>query len=138
MLRIFTLLLIALTIGLVGCNGESSPPLEGVTWVLESYGEEGNTKSALEDTEVTVLFESDGAKVGGSGGCNGYGSAYALDGNEISFTEPFILTMMYCNEPINDQENAYVDILQATESYEIKGGKLTITSGENVLIYTQQ
>ncbi len=83
------------------------------------------------------MFESDGAKVGGTGGCNGYGGTYELDVDKLKFLE-LMTTLMYCNEQINDQEEEYLAILQAAESYEIKGDKLTINSGDNVLIYTKE
>jgi heat shock protein HslJ len=135
---IFILVIFILAIGLAGCGEGDSPQMEDITWVLESYGEPGNTNPALEETEITVLFDSARGEVGGSAGCNGYGGTYELDGNELTFPGPFILTMMYCNEQINDQEKEYTSILQDAASYEIKGGKLTIYCGDNVLIYRQQ
>lgn len=137
MKSVLILIVLVLSIGLAGCGEETSLSLEDTTWVLESYGEPGNTTVALEETEVTVLFESAKGEVGGSAGCNGYGGTYELDGNELKFLE-LMTTLMYCNEQVNDQEVEYMNILQAAESFEIKGGKLTINCGDNVLIYKPQ
>jgi len=109
--------------------------LEDTTWILASYGEPGNLKAVLEDTEITAEFLSAEKSVKGSAGCNSYGGGYELNNNKLSFPGPLISTMMACPEPIMNQEQEYLAILQNAETYEIEDDQLQILSGEKVLIF---
>jgi heat shock protein HslJ len=109
--------------------------LEDKIWVLKSYGEAENLKSVLEDTEVTVTFNSGKGQVTGSAGCNSYFGSYETEDANLSISGPIGATEMSCGEQKDTQEREYLGILQATESYEIEGGKLTINCGNQVLIF---
>ena len=65
-LKLFTLIILAITLFLVGCGKSIS--LEDTEWVLESYGAQGNLKAVLADTEVTATFISTDKQITGSGG----------------------------------------------------------------------
>jgi heat shock protein HslJ len=135
-IKIFTLLVLAITISLFSCG--KSVALEDTTWVLESYGAQGNMKAVLADTEVTVMFNSADGQVTGSGGCNGYGGSYELTGNKLSVPEPLISTMMSCGDEKDRQEQQFYMALQSAESYQIDGGKLTIYCGNDILVFEQK
>ena len=135
-------LLVCAAIGLVACGPgtvEESPPLEDVTWVLESYGERGNLQTVLEDTEITIEFKSEGGKFAGSGGCNSYFGGYEINNNELNIKPPIGSTMMACPEPIMAQEQEYFKLLETTETFQIQNGKLTIScSGNKILVFVAQ
>ena len=76
--------------------------LEDTTWVLESYGEQGNLQAVLEDTEITAVFDSAEGKVSGSAGCNNYFASYQINNNELSISA-IGSTEMYC-EGLREQE----------------------------------
>ena len=111
--------------------------LEDTRWVLQSYGEPGNLKDILADTEIKAEFVSSEGTVKGSAGCNSYFGSYDVKGNQISIPGPVGATEMYCTEPegIMEQEQEYLAILQNAETYDIEDDQLQIFSGDKVLIF---
>lgn len=134
-LKLLVLVVLAIAISLVGCG--KSIPLEDTAWILESYGEQGNLKAVLPDTEVTATFKSAEGQVAGSAGCNSYGGSYELSGNSLSIPGPLMSTMMTCGDQIDQQEQQYLAALQSAESFKIENGKLTINCSNNILIFKQ-
>jgi putative lipoprotein len=114
-----------------------SATLEDTTWILASYGETGNLKAVLEDTEITAEFVSAEKSVKGSAGCNSYFGVYEINGNKLSMRE-IANTEMACLTPkgIMEQEQHYLNLLRAAKSYQIQEGKLQITSGAEILVYS--
>ena len=109
--------------------------LEDTLWVLQSYGEPDNLKAVLADTDITATFDSAEEKVTGSAGCNNYFGSYEVEGSQLSIPGPIGATMMACPEPIMNQEQEYLSILQVAESYEIDCDELRINCGSQVLIF---
>jgi uncharacterized lipoprotein YbaY len=109
--------------------------LEDTTWVLESYGETGNLKTLIKDTEITVEFESAKGQFSGSAGCNHYFGSYETKGSNLSIPEPIGATEMSCGEEKDKQEREYLTTLQAARSYNIEDGELTIICGSQFLIF---
>jgi len=127
-----------MVLGLIACStGTGEAMLEGTAWVLESYGEPGNLKAVIADTEITAEFVSDEETVKGSAGCNSYFGSYELKGSQLSIPGPIGATEMYCMEPegVMDQEQEFLAVLQLAESYEIDGEELKINCGSQVLIF---
>jgi len=121
-----------------GQNGETEDAiLEDTDWVLQSYGELGNLKDVLTDTEITAEFVSSEGVVEGSAGCNSYSGSYEVEDSQLSIPGPIAATEMYCEEPegVMDQERQYFEILQAAESYSVEDGELQINCGSQVLIF---
>ena len=112
--------------------------IEDTVWVLESYGEPGNLKTILEDTEIIIEFKSAEGRFGGSAGCNSYGGGYEVDQDKLTIPGPIMSTMMACPEPVMDQEREYLSAIEAAESYEIKGNRLSMTSGQQVLLFKRK
>ena len=129
---------VTLSLCLFACSKvvEDTVTLEDTTWVLESYGEQGNLQAVLEGTEITATFESAEGQVKGSAGCNSYFGDYQIDKNKLSI--PMMAhTEMYCLKPegVMEQETQYLILLSAAESYDIRGGKLLIIAGSQVLVF---
>jgi len=135
MTKLSLALLIVAAVSLVSC---SSGALEDVEWVLESYGETGELVSVTGDEEITAEFRSEEGQVGGSAGCNRYFGGYELSGSKLSIPGPLGSTLMACPEDIMDQEMAYLQALQAAESYKIDGDELRIDCGEQVLVFKKK
>ena len=132
-------LFVAASLVLFACaRGVEEPAgLEDKTWVLESYGEEGSLQAVLTGTEITALFDSAEGRVRGSAGCNSYFGDYQVSKNKLSI--PMMAhTEMYCLEPegVMEQETQYLKILQTAESYEVGDGKLRITAGSQILVFS--
>ena len=116
-------------------SGSETGKLEDKRWVLEWYGEPGNLQAPLPNTEITATFKSDESEVTGSAGCNTYFGSYERQGNNLSIPGPIAVTEMYCGDEIDEQERAYLTILESAESYKIEDGELTIDCGDKVLIF---
>jgi heat shock protein HslJ len=125
-------------IGLASCSYGSS--IEDTDWVLQSYGEFGNLKDVLTDTEITAEFVSSEGTVEGSAGCNSYSGSYEVKDSQLSIPGPIAATEMYCMEPegVMEQERQYLEILQAAKSYSVEDGELQINCGGQVLVYTTE
>jgi len=111
--------------------------LEGVTWILEYYGEQGSLNPVLEGTRITAIFNSAERQVNGSAGCNSYFGGYQVADNELAISQVGH-TEMACLEPegVMEQEQDYIKLLQTAESFQIQDGKLQINCGWQVLVYT--
>ncbi|MFC2005437.1 DUF4382 domain-containing protein [Chloroflexota bacterium] len=109
--------------------------LEDMEWVLASYGDPDNLTMTLEDTEITVVFNSTEGRISGSAGCNNYFAGYEINQNELTFTSPVGSTRIACPGAVMDQEVEYLEILQNIESFDIKGDQLRIVSGDKVLLF---
>jgi len=119
-------------------TGTMSPKLQDVAWALESHGKPDKSVKVLPQTSITARFGTDG-NVAGPAGCNNYNGTYVASGNELS-VGPLATTRKICAQPIMQQEQAYLDALQAARTYEITpDGKLKVTYGEgSVLTYGVQ
>jgi len=111
--------------------------LENTSWILKSYGPSDSPTLVLEGTEVTIQFHKDTGEFNGTAGCNNYFGGYEVDDETITVTSPIGNTEMYCEGKM-DQEQAYLGILQAMESYSINDDSLTITCGDNVLNFEKE
>lgn len=114
-------LLTALLLSACSALSAGNDPLEGTSWVLASYA----GQPALPGTDVTLQF-ADG-QAGGTAGCNGYGGAYEVDGNEISFHE-IASTLMLCTAPpgVMEQEGQFLGSLNEVERFELDEGQLQL------------
>jgi heat shock protein HslJ len=130
-------ILIAGTIGFTACSTVNTTGLENTKWTLTSYGKQTSLSPALENTEVTAVFDSGEKRVTGSAGCNNYFAGYELTGNKLSIS-PIASTEMYCGEPagLMDQEYNYLSLLQRAKTFQIQTDQLLIyTDDEQVIIF---
>ena len=129
------IILLSLVVCLVGActsEGGDAGKFEDMKWVLESYG----GQAVLADTRITATFESADHQVSGSAGCNTYFGEYKVSGDKLTISQ-LANTEMYCMEPegVMDQETEYLKMLHATDSYEIRDGKLRINTDGQVLVF---
>ena len=86
-LAILSLFLIVV-LGLIACSTDAGEAmLEDTVWVLESYGEPGNLKVVIANTEITTEFVSAEEMVNGSAGCNSYFGSYKLKGTSYQYRD---------------------------------------------------
>jgi heat shock protein HslJ len=112
--------------------------LEGVTWVLKSYGDATNPTGSVAGHEPTLTFDKEKKTVSGNGGVNGYGGDYTRDGDKLKLGSIVHTLIASTNPALNTQETAYFKILASAGSFKISGVQLTITGTEGILVFTQQ
>lgn len=105
----------------------------GVTWTLVSYGPTDAPVAVLPNAPVTLIFAPEG--IGGGAGCNSYFGAFQFDVGVISFSD-IGSTLIACDQPIMDQETAYLEALRTASAYQITAdGQLQITYDGGVLTF---
>ena len=131
----YLILLFVLSLAISACAaGDPSEALIG-TWTLTSYGPADAPVPAIEDSGAQLIFNEDGT-LGGNSGCNGFGGDYTVEGNEITFGE-IVSTLMACEDPRMEQEEAVHQVLTDTATFEINGNTLTLTNNDMVLVLTR-
>jgi heat shock protein HslJ len=126
-----SLLLIILFI-LTACS-TASPDIGG-EWKLVSYGDAANPTPALSNVDTSIQFDS--GKMSGNVGCNGFGGAYELGGDQITFSG-VMSTMMYCEET-STQEQVVLAVFSdgAKLPTQLNGNTLTIASADGASVVT--
>lgn len=119
---------------LLTLSAQTSSGLTNVVWRATNYN---NGREAvvgmLENTEITAIFDEEGA-LSGSAGCNNYVAGYTTDGNQITIG-PAASTMMFCAEPegVMEQEAAYLAALATAATYSINGQVLEMRTADDAL-----
>jgi heat shock protein HslJ/membrane-bound inhibitor of C-type lysozyme len=115
----------------------SSDPLRGTAWVLSSYTPAGGARTNVSgDARPTISF--DGARAGGSTGCNTYGGAYTVDGSTLKLGQ-LVQTLRACADPVGRLEAAFTRLLQDVNAYSVSGNTLTLTTATGgALTFTAQ
>ena len=132
---VFSIAVVIVLVALTGCSssaGLQSPSggtLTGQVWALTDLG----GKAPLQDTGLTIQFNSDGT-VGGSSGCNQYSGNYTASGSSLTINTPLASTMMMCAQPVMVQESAYQAALGTVKAYTVSGDKLTLFGPNNTAI----
>ncbi len=107
--------------------------LGGVTWTLVAYGPADAPVAVLPEAPITLAFTPEG--INGHAGCNSYFGAFQFDVGAITFTD-IGSTLIACDQPIMDQELAYLEALRTATAYQITAnGQLQITYTGGVLTF---
>lgn len=135
------LLLTGGTVALTFAREVTAPPLPltGTAWTLDTIGGSGGAvSSVIAGTKATIRF-AEGGRAEGSGGCNGFGGPYTLDGGALHFGE-ITATAKACAGPagLMEQETKVLGLLAQTASFSIEGDQLTLSDagGALLLAYT--
>lgn len=121
-------LLLAAAPGAALAQDEATLSPEGVEWTLTTLA--GGAVPA--EVEVT-LFLSGGETVGDAG-CNSYFGSYELDGDALTFPNPFGVTQKFCEGAPMEVEGAYLPLLQATATWSIdESGALSLADAEGTV-----
>jgi heat shock protein HslJ len=128
-------LLVSALPGLAFAQDEDTSYLaEGVPWALSEM-----SGQPLADLVEVTLFLS-GGDATGNAGCNSYFGSYEIDAATLAFPNPFGVTSMICEGPVQEVEDAYLPLLQSTALWFVDGdGVLSLSDADgNVLLtYTE-
>ncbi len=109
--------------------------LGGTSWNLSSYaGADGSTVTATEAPDMASLtFAADGSW-SGSTGCNRIAGTYTQDGSNLTM-ESGPMTLVACEGPVADQEQAIVAALPLVASF-TGGDSLALLSSDDSVLLT--
>src|SRR5688572_23278862 len=80
-----------------GADAAATALLEAAPWTLVEYlGPDGALQPLLTGTEITATFRE--GRLGGSAGCNSYGSTYMVNGGALALSEA-VRTLRLCTTP---------------------------------------
>jgi copper homeostasis protein (lipoprotein) len=114
------------------CGPRSSQAtLENTYWKLTRLGTQPAELGAG-GREVFLTLVAEGRRVQGFSGCNRFIGGYQLDGRRLAFQQ-MARTQMACPEGM-EQEDAFLNALEATASWEIRGEHLELYSAEGVML----
>lgn len=118
----------ALIIGLSSCSKDLDTAVKtNSKWQLTEWP----GKTIPVNAQATLNI-NDGNKIGGRSFCNTYGGTAKFNGNALQFSQIFG-TKMYCIE-LADAETKFLDDLQAVNSGNAEGGKLTLMKDGTVIM----
>src|SRR3954454_1341261 len=122
--------------GIVGAQaapaGQSTLPAEVLRtdWTLQYFSEDAQAAGKdVTSSHITIKFEADG-NLNGSGGCNSYSSTYTVSGQKMTISDKIISTLMFCAEPVMNNEQQYFRLLPTVSAYALKGGNLNLIYGD--------
>ncbi len=98
-------------------------PLANTTWALQSL----NVNQFPVGVIQTIEF-SPASTVTGNAGCNQFNGPYVIGGQSLRIG-PLTTTNIACEEGVAAQEQAYLQALQSTTSYELSGNQLILRDG---------
>jgi len=112
-------------------------PLVDTIWVLTGYGNPENLVPSEAGVMSTLIFASDG-RLSGNAGCNNYSAEYSLDGTQMTMGLP-ISNRMACIKGM-DQEQAFLQLLEAAQSYRlgVNALEIMIAGGTKVMRFSAQ
>lgn len=125
-LKTISVMLVVLGIILTACNSE--PSLNRTKWRLTQLA----GQPALTETEVTLNLDE--GTLGGNDGCNSYGGSYTSEGETIIVGKDIISTMMYCNEQIQTQTNAFYQALLDAAMFKLTSEKLSLVDSSGAVL----
>ena len=129
------LILFVAVLAVSACTAEGSSASLIGSWKLTAYGPADAPTPAVADAEAELTFNEDGTVTGNSG-CNGFGGSYTAEGNQVTFSE-IVSTLMACEDPRMEQEDAVHKVLTDTATFKIEGNTLTLTNNNMVLVLTR-
>jgi heat shock protein HslJ len=114
------------------CAGQASDqPLENTYWKLTFLG--GTPVTAVErQREAHFILQPGGKRVSGSGGCNGMGGNYELEGERLKFGH-MIRTMMACPHGM-DTENLFLAALDRVSRARVSGQRLELLDASGSVV----
>jgi heat shock protein HslJ len=96
-----------------GCGGDPASLLQGPEWTVDEIG----GKAPATDSKVTLNFGADGS-LSGSSSCNRLVTTYTLTGESLAIAQG-AGTMMACEQPVMDQEGAFLALLSQVNRFTV-------------------
>ena len=105
-------------------GGRGTTALEHSHWRLVELG--GQPALGADGTGEAVLEVGDSARVAGSTGCNRLSGPFTRDGDALRFGPAAVTRMACVDAGRNQQEQAFLGALRATERHRVAGDTLVL------------
>lgn len=114
-----------------------SGELDNTTWLLTGYGDPQALNGVLEKVRVAFQYDPAEGMVTGTAGCNRYFGEAVVNQEEGTITiGPLGMTRMSCQESVNQQEFAFINLLEKVSRFEVQGEQLLLaTEDGQVLVF---
>ncbi|HMB28024.1 MAG TPA: META domain-containing protein [Blastocatellia bacterium] len=112
-------------------NEKGAAQLENTYWKLVELNGKP-VVATMRRREPHLRLSPEAKTLQGSGGCNTMRGVYQLDGERLRFTQ-IATTRMACPDPYMSQENAFLKVLEATDSFKLTDDKLELLGDGNLL-----
>jgi heat shock protein HslJ len=109
--------------------------LTDTVWVLTGIAQGDAVVNTAIDSEITAEFIN--GDVGGSAGCNRYGTSYETEGSALTLGV-VTSTEMACDDAHNQRDREFFMALDSVAQYEILRDTLTLKDAEGNLVMTFQ
>ncbi len=103
--------------------------LGGTEWTLTGFGDPAAQTPRLPETNVSVTFSEQG--ITGNAGCNTFGGEFNYTNDGTVTVGNIITTRMACEDPVMQQENAFLTALQTVNRFSVDD------RGQLILFYTE-
>ncbi len=118
-----------LAMALAGCAASPAINLANTHWKLTAI----NGKPVQAGVAITLDFTD--STIGGFSGCNSYGGSYRLAGNQLTFPQSIVSTLMACqDENIMALEATFTGALAKNPRVAAQNGRLTLTSSDGTTL----
>jgi heat shock protein HslJ len=87
--------------------------LEGADWALAFIDGEELADPAAGEASLRLV----NGEASGSTGCRSFSGTYELDGESLTFGEHFAVTQAFCDGPVGEEDQAYLDALGTIEAW---------------------
>ncbi|MGL5882076.1 META domain-containing protein [Synechococcus elongatus] len=103
-------------------------------WQLQRYNNgEGALIPPIADTDVTAQFAADSQRLSGFTGCNRYFATYKVQQQQLT-VGAIGSTRMACGRDQATQEQAFLQLLAASHSYQLEGDRLELYDAQQQLL----
>lgn len=131
-----SLLLVATFVLLSGC-AQNAPqtgnePLENTYWKLTRLGD-APVSPAPNQREAHFILHPGDKRVSGSGGCNGFTGSYERAGEQLTFGNRMVSTMMACAAGMEVERN-FMAALQQVRNSKIKQQQLELLDASGSVV----
>jgi heat shock protein HslJ len=107
-----------------GCGGEPLSLLTDRNWVVEDLDGGG----IIDRSRITLAFSGEDGRLYGLASCNRFMAGFSLSGEGLSISQA-AATMMACAESLMTQEQKFLNILGAVNSFDIDPTGALLLSG---------
>lgn len=97
-------------------------------WVLDEGTLDGQPIPTVPEAPITLTVNA--VRIGGTSACNEYGADWVVTDDGSVEIDQITMTLMLCEGPINDSEQAYLEALGRTTSVGMDGDRLVL-AGED-------